>query len=362
MVFVIAVAAILLPVVFGILLATATARFDATVAETREEIENKDKAYNPSLTLGYEIKTTADREEQILEARKLAAKRAATLPRGANMRIGRKGESNLQTAWKGVENDPLTAVRIAQFHGWQGVKTGAVPVQEAAAAPAAQQTAVAPSGKIEVVAGRDYEHIEITDDMSGVEKRKARIANAKAKAAAYKKAKEAAQAGGAPAAAPVQQAAPAAAPQQQQPSKSDVAAAAGIEPPELIEITDDMEPAEIRKARIANAKAKSAYNKALKAAGIDPSEVKEGETVQVPAQQQAAPQQQEEPAEAASSAANGGPDPAALANIPKPDLIEITDDMDPGEIRKARIHNAKAKSAYAKELKKAGIDPKTVDY
>jgi uncharacterized protein YggE len=43
--------------------------------------------------------------------------------------------------------------------------------------------------------------------------------------------------------------------------------------PEYIEITDDMSADEVRKARIANAKAKSAYNKALKAAGIDPSEV-----------------------------------------------------------------------------------------
>ena len=36
---------------------------------------------------------------------------------------------------------------------------------------------------------------------------------------------------------------------------------------------DDMDPADMRKARIENAKAKSAYNKALKAAGIDPSTV-----------------------------------------------------------------------------------------
>jgi hypothetical protein len=34
-----------------------------------------------------------------------------------------------------------------------------------------------------------------------------------------------------------------------------------------------MDPADMRKARIQNAKAKSAYNKALKAAGIDPSTV-----------------------------------------------------------------------------------------
>jgi hypothetical protein len=44
-------------------------------------------------------------------------------------------------------------------------------------------------------------------------------------------------------------------------------------PPELIQITDDMEPTAIRQARIANSKAKSAYKKALKAAGIDPKTV-----------------------------------------------------------------------------------------
>lgn len=37
-------------------------------------------------------------------------------------------------------------------------------------------------------------------------------------------------------------------------------------PPTLIAITDSMSPEEVRKARIANAKAESAYNKALKAA------------------------------------------------------------------------------------------------
>jgi hypothetical protein len=34
-----------------------------------------------------------------------------------------------------------------------------------------------------------------------------------------------------------------------------------------------MSPDEVRAARISNSKAKSAYNKALKAAGIDPSTV-----------------------------------------------------------------------------------------
>ncbi|MCA9952169.1 MAG: hypothetical protein KDE48_21105, partial [Anaerolineales bacterium] len=50
-------------------------------------------------------------------------------------------------------------------------------------------------------------------------------------------------------------------------------AALGIDPPDLTEITDEMSPDEKRAARIANSKAKSAFNKALKAAGVDPKSV-----------------------------------------------------------------------------------------
>ncbi|MCO5183932.1 MAG: 4Fe-4S binding protein [Anaerolineae bacterium] len=54
--------------------------------------------------------------------------------------------------------------------------------------------------------------------------------------------------------------------------------------------------------------------------------------------------------------------PAPAANVPPPpQLIEITDDMDPADIRKARIANSKAKSAYKKELKALGIDPASVE-
>ncbi len=49
---------------------------------------------------------------------------------------------------------------------------------------------------------------------------------------------------------------------------------AGIAPPNLIAITDAMSPEEIRRARVENAKASAAYNKALKAAGIDPASLK----------------------------------------------------------------------------------------
>ncbi len=51
-------------------------------------------------------------------------------------------------------------------------------------------------------------------------------------------------------------------------------AALGISPPELVDLTDDMSPDEKRQARIGNSKAKSAFNKQLKAAGIDPKSVK----------------------------------------------------------------------------------------
>lgn len=63
-----------------------------------------------------------------------------------------------------------------------------------------------------------------------------------------------------------------------QAAKSDAPIATGTAgappPPEMIAITDDMAPDEVRKARIANSKAKSAYKKQLKAMGIDPKSVK----------------------------------------------------------------------------------------
>lgn len=296
MVFVIAVAAIMLPVLFGLGIGAALTRFDRVVDETKEEIENKDKGYNPDLTLGYKIKTTKAIEEQVKEARKLAAKMAAAQPRGANMRIGNVYNPTLKTAWEGVEQDPLTAAKIAEYHGWEGVRTGAT-LEEGAADPA---STAAPVLRIKVYPGKDYEAIPITDSMSLDEKRKARIANAKAKWVAYQKAKEegrytviestpdagAAQPSGQPTAEAVAEkpmepsdtaVAPGAAP-----SPAATASAAvdsvgdigGIPRPKLIEITDDMDAEAKKSARIANSKAKSAYKKALKAAGIDPKTVK----------------------------------------------------------------------------------------
>lgn len=362
LIFLIAVGAVILPLIFGIILAFGTSRLDVVVTETKEEIENKDKGYNPALTLGHRIKVGLDPVTQLKEARLLLAKKAAVQPRGANMRIGRLGQPTLKTAAQALTEDPWTAVKIALYHGWDGAKMGtaaavAAPVARDGAAPAA---VAAPSGRIELVPGKDYEFVEITDSMSGAEKRQARIANARAKARAYKAAKAAREAaGGVPAAA----AAPVAAAPAAQPVTAAPAVPTGIPEPNYIEITDDMSPDDVRKARIHNSKEKSQYNKALKAAGFDPKAVEAGE-VAVPAAAPA-PEPALEPAAAAGPApapvASGGPDPALLASIPKPDYIEITDDMSPDEIRQARIQNSKARSAYNKALKAAGIDPKSVE-
>lgn len=318
----------------GGLLAFVFSRADRVVTDTKEDIVAEERSYNPGLTMGHEIKVDADYATQMKEARLQAAAMAAALPRGANSTIGRYGIADIPTASEGLDKDPMTAVRIATFHGWDGARNG-IPAGGApatVAAPAAGAAAPAADGPVELVPGKDYPYIEITDGMPPEEARKARIANAKARSAAMKAAKEAQNAaGGAPVAAA---AAPAAATQ-----ATAAPAAAGVAPPDLIEITDDMSPEEVRKARIANAKAQSAYNKALKAAGASAAVAA------------AAPQPEAAPASAPAAAA-----PAA-AGIAPPDLIEITDDMSPDEIRKARIANAKAQSAYNKALKAAGIDP-----
>jgi len=140
-------------------------------------------------------------------------------------------------------------------------------------------------------------------------------------------------------------------------------AAAGVEPPKLITITPDMSPEDVRKARVANAKAESVYNKALKAAGVDPAAVRGGPAVVATAA--SAPPSGVVPAAPAASVgmapstAPAAPPPAA-AGIPAPKLIEITDGMSPEEVRRARVENAKAMSAYNKALKAAGIDPATM--
>jgi hypothetical protein len=331
---------ILLTFALGGLLAFFFSRLDQAVTENYAIIESESKGYNPALTMGFNIDGQAPAQEQITEARKEAAKFAATLPRGANARIKYSENPGGRSASTGLANDPWTASKIAEFHGWDGAQTGipsgGVPVAPVTAAPAA----AVPTGKIELVPGKDYPYIEITDDMPDDEKRKARIANSKAKSAAMKAAKAAGVT--APAATAAVAAGAPVAP-----------AAVGIEAPKLIEITDDMADDEKRKARIANSKAKSAFNKALKAAGIDPKTVEIDKDGNVVMPQGAAPI-----AAAVSAPVSSAP---TAVNIEAPELIEIADDMPDVEKRKARIANSKAKSAFNKALKAAGIDPKTVE-
>jgi len=352
MVILIIVLVIFLVLLAGIALTFLFTRMSHAVTNTQAEMAAEERAYNPGVTIGHRIKVESDFEEQLKQARVEAAKTAASLPRGGNMRIGRDGKSTLSTAGKSTAKDPMTAVRIARFHGWDGARLGIppsnIPAGGVAPAVAAATGAVAPAA----VGIAPPKLIEITDDMPPEEVRKARIANAKAQSAYNKALKEASA--GAPAAAPAAAgAASAAAPAA---PTAATAPAVNIEPPKLIEITDDMPPEEVRKARVANAKAQSAYNKALKAAGVDPAAVKAGTAVPVAAEAPAAA-----PVAAAAQATPSAPTPSATPEIPAgiepPQLIEITDDMAPEEVRRARVANAKAQSAYNKALKAAGIDP-----
>ncbi len=330
-------------VIFTGLFALLVTRLDAAVIQNNEDMDAGKTRYRPANTMGFNIAQDADKTGQFLDARQEAAKAAARSARGSNMRIGRKGAEHGKTASDELTIDPISAFKIATTQGWKGLGDFAKAQASAVGASAAPVAAAGATKMVKrkLVPGKDFEVIEITAGMSGPERRSARASNGKAKYAAYKAAK-ASGADMAVAAAPV-----AAAPAAAAPSAGDQAAAAGIEEPVLIELTDDMEPAEKRAARIANSKAKSAYKKALKAAGISASAAA------------AAP-----PAEAAAPAAAPAPvaeeAPAGLDDIPKPDLIEMTDDMDPSEKRAARIANSKAKSAYKKALKAAGIDPKSV--
>lgn len=326
---------------FGFLLMVLFTRFSVAVEKNAITIETEDRArksVNPQATAGFMINAQGSSEEQLEQARLLAAKQAAALPRGGNVGIGRLDTTdarlNKKTASKGVDGDPVTAVKIAQYHSWQGLQIDRTQLAAPTAAAAAGSTKMV---KRKLEPGTDYPVVAITDSMSPPEKRAARVANAKAKSAAYKALKESgqmmvAETVVAPAATTVAAAIP--------------AAAAAIPEPDYIEISDDMSADDKRKARIANSKAKSAYNKALKAAGVDPSAVTATDVPSVAAAAPAAVQ-----AEASST---------DLSGIPKPDLIEITDDMAPEDVRAARIANSKATSAYKKALKAAGIDPSSV--
>jgi hypothetical protein len=330
------VVVIFLVLLVGLLLAFLFSRADHAVTNTRTAMTAEEKAYNPNVTLGHKIKVQADYEAQLKQARQVAAKRAAALPRGANQQFGRAGESQFAPASQALGNDPQSAVRIARFHGWDGARVG--PTSTAvAAAPVAAAPGARPAAATAGIAPPNL--IPITDSMSPEEVRKARIANSKAESA-YNKALKAA-ASGAPVAAPAAAAvaAPAA-------TAAGIPAAAGIAPPKLIAITPDMAPEDVRKARVANAKAESAYNKALKAAGVGAGTVAGVEAVV----------NAEMPGPVTAVAHPEAAAPAA-AGVEPPKLIVITPDMSPEDVRKARVANAKAESAYNKALKAAGVDP-----
>ena len=361
LIFVIAVVVIALPILIGALIASGSVRLDNVVQETKTAVEAQGKTTNLNVTMGYDISYKEDEQVQIKEARILAAKRAAALPRGGNVGIGRLGDANLRSASQGFEDDPWSAAKVAQFHGWDGAKSG-IPADGVPVVAAAPGVGLA---GIEVP-----KFVEITDGMDPAEKRKARIGNSKAKSAFNKALKAAGidpktvkivngkvvmpqgTAVSQATAAPVVAATP----------SVDLS---GIEPPQFVELTDDMDPAAKRKARIGNSKAKSAFNKALKAAGIDPKTVKiengkvivpGGATAAAPAPAAPVPQA----AAPAAPAATGGSVDLAALGIERPNLTELTDDMDPAAKRQARIANSKAKSAFNKALKAAGIDPKSI--
>jgi hypothetical protein len=371
MTFVIAAVVVVLTIALGALTAFLVSRLEGTVTTTKRNIENEERAYNPAVTLGHRINTQVNPDEQVKEARSLAASQAAALPRGANMRISGLSRSTDLTAGKALGKDPWTATKIAQFHGWDGAKTGAPAGGVAAAAPAAA-TAVMPGAapaapaEIVLVPGKDYPYIELTEAMSPDERRKATIANSKARSAAMKAAKAAGVTAPAAAAAP--------APAVGVPSVSAAPQSlAGIVAPKLIEITDAMSPDERRKATVANSKARSAFNKALKAAGIDPATVEIDASGNVLLPQSVAPvvaaaaQPAELPrADAPAGGPAGGIAPAtgvdlAALGIAPPQLAAITEDMSPDQVRTARVNNSKARSAFNKALKAAGVEPASVE-
>jgi hypothetical protein len=340
---VITIAAVLIAavIILGALLAIIARGFGRAVVNEQRGAEAEARSYNPSLTYGFKIPVEADSQTQMKAARLEAARRAASLPRGANATIG-QGKGEVRTAYQGVGSDPISATKMAAIHGWQGLQGGASFSPAQTVTHASAVTAPPTKSADDLVPGKDFAYIEITEDMSPAEKRKARIANAKAKSAAVKALKQSTPV---VVAAPASEAAPAATAAAASPSAAGPVAGVDYE---VIEITDSMSPDEVRKARIANVKAKSAAMKEFKASGAA-----------------TAPPPQPEPAAGTATAetipapASSSPAPSA-AGIAPPELVEIVDGMPPEEVRKARIHNAKAQAAYKKALKEAGIDPSSV--
>jgi hypothetical protein len=352
---------ITITLILGIIIAAITSWFGRLVVREQSSAAKERGRYNAALTMGLEIPVDSEPAEQMKIARKLAAKRAASLPRWGNMRVGRMGKSDQSTAYDGVKEDPVSAVKIASIHGWEGVKSGIVigELAPSKAVRASTQTTIPAKSVTDLVPGEDYAFIEITDEMSPAEKRKARIANSKARSAAIKALKES---GAAAPTTPVVEAVAEPVEKEAAPVSSQTAVTAaapvgepvaGVDYP-YVEITEDMEPSEKRNIRIANSKARSAAMKAFKEAGGSTSPA---------APKVTGSEQGEEPVQQINESIERSADEGGAAipvDIPKPEYTDITEDMDPAEKRNARIHNSKARSAYNKALKAAGIDPSTV--
>jgi hypothetical protein len=338
-------------VILGALFAFLFFQLSNIVYKENYAAELERRQYNQALTAGHKITPDADLEVQLKEARILAAKQAASMDRSANVTIGNVGSDRQPTASDGIGTDPVTAVKIAQHHTWQGLIPGASSATDPAKpALAPAQTAPPMKSADQLVPGEDYPFIEITDEMAPAEVRKARIANAKAKSAAVKALRSA------PAPVTIEPAAPQQAEQTESKPEPDAVTQQVVGEPvpgvdyQVIDITEDMDPADIRKARITNAKAKSAAVKAYKEAGGKA-------TVPAPV-----PQPDPEPEIVPTEQQTEAISVETPANIPQPNIIEITDEMAPEDIRAARISNSKARSAYVKALKEAGIDPSTVEF
>ncbi|MEM9777664.1 MAG: hypothetical protein AAF902_24010, partial [Chloroflexota bacterium] len=71
-------------VLFTGLFALMITRLDAAVAQNTIDIEVEKERYKPDATLGFKIEQDADKTVQFRDARLEAAKRAASLGRGAN--------------------------------------------------------------------------------------------------------------------------------------------------------------------------------------------------------------------------------------------------------------------------------------
>ncbi|MDX1524457.1 MAG: hypothetical protein R3264_22695, partial [Anaerolineae bacterium] len=148
-----------LTLAIGTGLASIFVRLSNVVVEEQQKAEQEKSSYNPALTKGHEVPVEADYHEQMEKARTLAAKRAAATPRWANMRIGYlKDPYEQPTAFDGIEHDPLTAVRVAHFHGWNILQTGAAVAESGGTTTLVAATAgVVTKRPEDLVPGEDYE-------------------------------------------------------------------------------------------------------------------------------------------------------------------------------------------------------------